>query len=308
MSAIVLKNVTKRFGELMAVRDLSFEVLEGSIFGLLGPNGAGKSTTIRMITNIIAPDSGEILFQGQRDTSQFQKRIGYLPEERGLYNKRRIGDQLVFFGRLKGLSKEEAGRRADNWLARLDLSAYKKSTPGELSKGMRHKVQFIAAAIHDPEALILDEPFSGLDPISVSSLKEVIFELKRRGRTIIFSSHQMEQVEQMCDSVCLINRGAKVLGGALQEIKTRFQRKSLILGYSGTASFLDNESFTQVSKHSDHIEVVLDNLIDAQKVLQRALSAGAVIHRFQMIEPTLNDIFIEIVGENNGKDKSDSGV
>ena len=308
MNAIILKNVTKRFGELIAVRELNFEVPEGSIFGLLGPNGAGKSTTIRMITNIIAPDSGEILFQGQRITSNFHKQIGYLPEERGLYNKRRIVDQLVFFGRLRGLSKEEAGRRADEWLARLELSKYKKSTPAELSKGMRHKVQFISAAIHDPAALILDEPFSGLDPISVSLLKEVIFDLKRRGRTIIFSSHQMEQVEQMCDIVCLINRGTKVLGGELQEIKSRFRRKSLLLGYSGTASFLDNESYTLVNQHSDHIEVVLDNLIDAQKILQRALSAGAVIHRFQMIEPTLNDIFIDIVGEKNGKDKGDSSV
>lgn len=308
MAAIVLRNVTKQFGGLLAVRNLTFEVPEGSIFGLLGPNGAGKTTTIRMIVNIIAPDSGEVLVLDHRVTRHFQRRIGYLPEERGLYNKRKIRDQLIFFGRLKGLTREEAGRRVDDWLDRFELSQYKKMTPGELSKGMRHKVQFIAAAIHDPDVLILDEPFSGLDPVSVSLLKGVILELKQRGRTIIFSTHQMEQVEQMCDEVCLINRGTKVLAGTLYEIKQRFKHKSLLLGYSGNDSFLGNESFSRVNKNPGHVEIVLDDLMDAQKVLLRALTSGAVIHHFQMVEPTLNDIFIEIVGEKNGKDKGDRSV
>src|SRR5262245_59731568 len=306
LDAIVLKDVTKQFGGKSAVRNLSFEVPQGSIFGLLGPNGAGKTTTIRMIINIIAPDSGEILLLGRQVNSQSQRQIGYLPEERGLYVKRRLGDQLVFFGRLKGLTKEEATRRVDYWLAKLELSEYKRMTPSELSKGMRQKAQFIASVLHDPEALILDEPFSGLDPISVSLLKGVILELKRNGRTIIFSTHQMEQVEQMCDEVCLINRGTKVLDGALREIKHRFRRNSALLSYSGPDSFLGNELFRQAIKRQGHIEIALNDPIDAQEILRQALAAGAVIDRFQMAEPTLDEIFIETVIGQNGKDKSDN--
>jgi ABC-2 type transport system ATP-binding protein len=215
---------------------------------LLGPNGAGKTTTIRMIINIIAPDSGEIQLFGQTITPKFQPRLGYLPEERGLYPKRKIYDQLVFFGCLKGLAKSEAGKRVDDWLARLELSAYKKMTPGELSKGMSHKVQFIAAVLHDPEVMILDEPFSGLDPVSVSLLKEAILGLRQRGRTIIFSTHQMEQVEQICDEVCLIDRGTRVLGGTLMEIKQGFKNNKALLGYSGPDAFLDDESFGKIIK------------------------------------------------------------
>jgi ABC-2 type transport system ATP-binding protein len=308
VDALALRDVTKQFGEFLAVRNLSFAAPQGTIFGLLGPNGAGKTTTIRMIINIIAPDSGEILLFGQRISPQFQHRFGYLPEERGLYNKRKIRDQLVFFGRLKGLTKGEAGRKVDEWLARLGLSEYKKMTPGELSKGMRHKVQFIGAVLHDPEILILDEPFSGLDPVSVSLLKEVILGLKQRGRTIIFSTHQMEQVEQMCDEVCLINHGTKVLGGTLYEIKQRFKHNSALLGYSGTDSFLGDQAFTQVNKHQDQIEILLNDPVDAQEILRRALSSGAVITRFQIVEPTLNDIFIETVREKDGKGKTDNPV
>ncbi|MCI0665650.1 MAG: ATP-binding cassette domain-containing protein [Acidobacteria bacterium] len=302
MYAIELKEVTKQFGDFLAVRNLSFKVPQGSIYGFLGPNGAGKTTTIRMIINIVAPDSGEILLLGQKITSEFQKQIGYLPEDRGLYSKRRIRDQLIFFGRLKGLTKREAGRQVDHWLARFELSECRKMTAVELSKGMRQKVQFIAAVIHDPELLILDEPFTGLDPISVSLLKEVILGLKLRGRTIIFSTHQMEQVEQICDEVCLINHGTKVLDGTLAEIKQRFKNNLALLGFSGNDSFLANELFGQVNKHRDHIEVVLKDPTDGQELLRQALSAGAVINRFQMVEPSLNDIFIKTVGAKNGED------
>jgi len=302
MNAIVLKDVTKQFGDFLAVRNLSFEVPLGSIFGFLGPNGAGKTTTIRMIINIIAPDSGDISVLGQKVTPEFQNRIGYLPEDRGLYSKRRIGDQLIFFGRLKGLTKRDASWKVDDWLARFELSEYKKKTAVELSKGMRQKIQFIATILHDPDVLILDEPFTGLDPISVSLLKEVILGLKQRGRTIIFSTHQMEQVEQICDEVCLINHGTKVLGGKLGEIKKRFKNNSALLGYSGNDSFLANELFQQVNKHQDHIVIMLKDPSDAQEVLRQALSAGAVINRFEMVEPTLNDIFIKTIGEKNGED------
>jgi ABC-2 type transport system ATP-binding protein len=308
LNAVVLRDVTKSFGESLTINNLCFEVPQGSIFGLLGPNGAGKTTTIRMILNIIMPDSGEILLLGQLIDAQCQQRIGYLPEERGLYNKRRISDQLTFFGQLKGLTKYEAGRRSDEWLERLELSEYRKMTPGELSKGMRQKIQFIAAAIHDPDVLILDEPFSGLDPVSVSLLKKVIIGLKQRGRTIIFSTHQMEQVEQMCDEVCLINHGTKVLEGTLKEIKRRFRHNSALLNYSGTDSFLDDELFQQVDKHRDHIEILFNDMLDSQELLRRALSAGAVINHFQMLEPTLNDIFIETVRKNNEKNNSNNRI
>jgi ABC-2 type transport system ATP-binding protein len=308
MNAIVLKDVTKQFDNFLAVRNLSFEVPRGSIFGFLGPNGAGKTTTIRMIINIIAPDSGEILLLGQKVTPKFQNRIGYLPEDRGLYSKRRIRDQLIFFGRLKGLNKRDAGRKVDDWLARFELSECRKMNAVELSKGMRQKVQFIAAVLHDPDVLILDEPFTGLDPISVSLLKEVILGLKQRGRTIIFSTHQMEQVEQICDEVCLINHGTKVLNGTIGEIKQRFKNNSALLAYSGNDAFLANEMIGQVTKHQDHIEIVLKHPIDAQEVLRQALSAGAVITRFQMVEPTLNDIFIKIIGEKNGEDQNNNSV
>jgi len=306
--AITLREVTKRFGETTVVDHVSFEVPEGSIFGFLGPNGAGKTTTIRMIIDIIAPDSGQIQVLGQQITSQLQRRIGYLPEERGLYNKRKISDQLIFFGQLKGLPKSEASRQIDIWLEKLELSEYRERTPGELSKGMRQKIQFIAAVLHDPEVLILDEPFSGLDPISVSLLKDVILDMKRRGRTIIFSTHQMEQVEQLCDEVCLINHGTRVLGGTLHDVKQHFKHNIALLEYGGSDSFLESDLIRRINRHQDHVEILLNDPIDAQEVLRGALSRGVVVHRFQMVEPSLNDIFIETVRGSNGKNKSNNHV
>ena len=207
MNDVELKHVTKRFDQFVAVKDLSFEVRQGTIFGLLGPNGAGKTTSIRMIVNIFAPDEGDVLVMGKHVSLDMQSNIGYLPEERGLYKKMKIGDQLIFFANLKGLDSTEASRRVDEWLKRLELSDWKNKKPTDLSKGMQQKVQFIASIIHDPDLMILDEPFSGLDPVSVNLLKNVILDLKQRGKTIIFSTHQMEQVEQICDDICLINHG-----------------------------------------------------------------------------------------------------
>ena len=308
MNIIELKNVTKRFDEFVAVRDLSFEVRQGTIFGLLGPNGAGKTTSIRMIVNITAPDEGEVLVMGRHVSPELQQRIGYLPEERGLYKKMTINDQLIFFAALKGLDSREAARRVDEWLTRFELTDWKGKKPPDLSKGMQQKVQFIVTAIHNPEVLILDEPFSGLDPVSVNTLKEVILDLKKQGKTIIFSTHQMEQVEQMCDDICLINHATKVLGGGLKEVKGRFGRNTVILDYEGPDSFLTDDLVKRHNQFPNYSEILLQDGADAQELLKRALSAGGRVNRFELVEPSLNEIFIEsVTGKSSGKKAAEIG-
>src|SRR6185369_9122497 len=226
---VKVDHVTKTFGEFTAVKDLSLEVRPGRIFGLLGPNGAGKSTTIRMIVNITAPDTGSISLFGRKISSQLQDRIGYLPEERGLYKSMKVSEQLRFFAQLKNVSAKDADQRIDRWLAQLKISEWKLKKTRELSKGMQQKVQFISAVLHDPDLLILDEPFSGLDPVNVDLLTDVVLELKRTGKTIIFSTHQMNIAEKICDDICLLNRSQKVLEGSIREVKKRFGRNSVAL-------------------------------------------------------------------------------
>jgi ABC-2 type transport system ATP-binding protein len=303
MNVLEVRNVTKRFNEFTAVRDLSFDVKQGTIFGLLGPNGAGKTTTIRMIVNIFAPDSGEILVQGKHVSPELQQRIGYLPEERGIYKKMKVGEQLVFFANLKGLYGAEASRRVDEWLAKLQLSEWKEKKAEELSKGMQQKVQFIATVMHEPDLLILDEPFSGLDPVSTNLLKGIIQDLKNNGKTVIFSTHQMEQVEQMCDDICLINRSMKVLGGRLRDVKRSFGRNTIILDYEGPDSFLTEDLVKKQTRFANYDELLLNENSDSQEVLRRALAAGGRVNRFELVEPSLNDIFIESVTKNE-KDTS----
>lgn len=298
MNLLEVRNVTKRFNDFIAVRDLSFEVRQGTIFGLLGPNGAGKTTTIRMIVNIFAPDTGEILVQGKHVSPELQQRIGYLPEERGIYKKMKVGEQLVFFANLKGLDGAQASKKADEWLAKLKLSEWKDKKAEELSKGMQQKVQFIATVMHDPDLLILDEPFSGLDPVSTKLLKDIILDLKNNGKTIIFSTHQMEQVEQMCDDICLINRSVKVLGGSLRDVKRSFGRNTIILDYEGPDSFLTEDLIKKQTRFANYDELLLNEGSDSQEVLKRALAAGGRVNRFELVEPSLNDIFIESVDKN----------
>ena len=295
MHVVILKNVSKRFDQFVAVRDLSLEVRRGTVFGLLGPNGAGKTTTIRMITNIIGPDTGDITVLGQHASPEIQPRIGYLPEERGLYKKMKVGEQLVFFASLKGVEKRDAEKRINDWLARLELSAWRDKKAGELSKGMQQKVQFIAGVLHEPELLILDEPFSGLDPVSVNLLKSVILELKSRDKTIIFSTHQMEQVEQMCDDICLIDHATKVLSGSLREVKRSFGKNTVLLDYDGPDSFLTDDVAKRLSRFPNHLEVLLQDGADSQEVLRRAIAAGGRVNRFELVEPSLNEIFIDCV-------------
>jgi ABC-2 type transport system ATP-binding protein len=301
MNVVELKGVTKHFDEFVAVQDLSFEVRQGTIFGLLGPNGAGKTTSIRMIVNIFAPDAGEVFVLGRHMSPDLQHRIGYLPEERGLYKKMKVDEQLVFFANLKGIDTREARKRIDEWLERLELSDWKQKKSAELSKGMQQKVQFIAAVLHEPELLILDEPFSGLDPVSVNLLKNVILDLKKRGKSIIFSTHQMEQVEQMCDDICLINHATKVLGGSLRDVKRRFGRNTVIIDYEEGDGFFLGDLVKSENRFASHVELTLNDGIDPQEVLRRTISSGARINRFELVEPSLNQIFIESVTKREAK-------
>lgn len=297
-ASVILDNITKKFGEFTAVDNLSLAVRPGRIYGLLGPNGAGKTTTIRMIVNITVPDSGQISLFGQRITPELQDRIGYLPEERGLYKKMRIGEQLRFFAELKNVRGKEIEQRIDLWLARLNLTEWKNKKAMELSKGMQQKAQFITAILHEPDLLILDEPFSGLDPVNVELLKEIVLDLKSAGRTIIFSTHQMELAEKICDDICLINRSRKILEGPLREIRQSFRQNSVALRIEGGDGVLDDRALISVLKqHSDEIEVLLAPGVSAQDLLKRLVAAGASVSKFEMIEPRLHDIFIQKVRE-----------
>lgn len=297
-ATVVLQNVTKRFGDFTAVSDLSLDVRAGRIFGLLGPNGAGKTTTIRMIVNIFAPDAGTVELFGKKITPTIQDRIGYLPEERGLYKKMKVVDQIRFFAELKNISGSEADRRIDRWLERLKLSEWKAKKSSELSKGMQQKVQFITTVLHEPDLLILDEPFSGLDPVNVDLLKEIVLELKQAGKTIIFSTHQMEVAEKICDDICLINRSRKVLEGSIREVKRGFARNAVSLRVAGGEVVLADRSLVaKLETHSDGVEALLADQVSGQELLRQLLSSGATVEKFEMVEPSLHDIFIEKVTE-----------
>jgi ABC-2 type transport system ATP-binding protein len=294
---VKLDRVTKRFGDFTAVKDLSLSVRAGRVFGLLGPNGAGKSTTIRMIVNITAPDSGSIHLFGQVIDSKLQDRIGYLPEERGLYRRMKVADQLKFFASLKGISRRVAEERIDSWLARLKLSDWKTRNARDLSKGMQQKIQFISAVLHDPDLIILDEPFSGLDPVNVELLKDVVIDLKRNGKTVIFSTHAMNIAEKICDDICLLNRSKKVLDGSIREVKKSFGRNAVALRFEGNGFNLEQSEFVaNVEHHSDELEVLLKSDANPQSLLKQLVESGASVTKFEMIEPSLNDIFIASVG------------
>jgi ABC-2 type transport system ATP-binding protein len=296
---VQLDRVSKSFGEFTAVSDLSLTVRAGRVFGLLGPNGAGKTTTIRMIVNITGPDTGTIQLFGQKIDSALQDRIGYLPEERGLYRRMRIADQLRFFAELKNVRGKEVEAKIDEWLARVKLPEWKHKRSMELSKGMQQKVQFITAVLHEPDLLILDEPFSGLDPINVELLKEIVLDLKRAGKTIIFSTHQMEVAEKICDDICLLNRSEKVFEGSLREIKSSFGRNSVAIRCEGGDGVLDDpELISKCVRHADEAQALLAQGADAQVLLRRLIDSGARIEKFEMVEPSLNDIFITKVTEH----------
>lgn len=297
---LILDRVTKSFGDFVAVRDLSLQVRRGRIFGLIGPNGAGKTTTIRMIVNITVPDSGRVELFGQPMSTALQDRIGYLPEERGLYKKMKVGEQLRFFAELKDVTGKEADARIDKWLAKLQLTDWKQKKTKDLSKGMQQKVQFITSVIHEPDLLILDEPFSGLDPVNVEVMKDTILELKGLNKTIILSTHQMEIAEKLCDDVCMINRSRKVLDGKLRELRRSFSRNAVALRFEGGDGLLkDPELVTNVRQVGDDIEVLLVPGVSPQILLKRLVESDAVVSKFELVEPSLHDIFIAKVKETS---------
>lgn len=303
MSTIQVQNLSKAFGKTVAVNNVSFEANQGRIFGLLGPNGAGKTTTIRMINYIMPQDSGEITIKGMKVSPKTQKLIGYMPEERGLYKKMKVGEQLLYLAQLKGLSANEARKQIRYWLERFDASDWHSKVVGELSKGMSQKIQFISTIVHDPEIYIFDEPFSGLDPINSELLKEIIIELREKNKTILFSTHRMEQVEQMCDDICLFNNGKVVLTGNLREIKKEFGKNTVLLEFQGDSSFLDELENIRINNRSTNFaEIRILDGLDHQDILRKAMEK-AEIHKFQLVEPSLNEIFISTVGEDNIKNQ-----
>ena len=305
--AIDIVNVTKRYAEHTAVRDLTLRVPTGSVYGLLGPNGAGKTTTIRMILNIIAPDSGSIhIFGRPSNDSRITERLGYLPEERGLYRKMQVRRVLKFLAELKGVKGGDADRRIDEWMERLSLKTPEKdwglAKIDELSRGMQQKVQFIGTLLHDPDLVILDEPFSGLDPINAQALKDTVIDLKRRGKTVIFSTHLMDNAERICDAVCIIARGEKVLDGLVSDVKEEHGQRNVALalegdGMQGVASILRDTALVRRADDSNRFfEIEMAPGADPQVLLRRIIDSGASVQRFEMIQPSLHQIFLQKVG------------
>ncbi len=295
--ALQLKNVRKVYQGHVAVQGLDLEVPKGSVFGLLGPNGAGKTTSIRMAMDIIGPDAGEVLILGQKSEKSLRNRIGYMPEERGLYQKMIVEELLVFMAELKGVKPAESRKRMMPWLEKLGLGGWHKKKANELSKGMQQKVQFIQTLLHEPEILILDEPMSGLDPVGTNVMRDAMIELSRAGKTLIVSSHQMATVEQMCDRVALINKGEKVLDGRVSDIKASYGKNTLVLAFEGDGSFLKSlPGVAAVNDHGRYAEIKLGPGSDPQAIL-KAASDRLKITRFEVVEPSLHDIFIERVTE-----------
>ena len=295
MEVLKVDHVTKRFGSYAATNDVSFSLDSGRILGLLGPNGAGKTTMIRMLTNIFVPDEGTIAAFGEKIGYAMQNRIGYLPEERGLYKKLKVIEQLIYFGRLKGLSRADAQKRATFWLNQLDAADWAPKKIQELSKGMQQKIQFISTILHNPSLMILDEPFSGFDPINTELLKKIIIDMRNDGKTIILSTHVMEQAEQLCDDICLINKGKIVLSGSLRDIKKARGRDSIILEFEGDDSFLDQYSDLQfINRTANRVEFRFRNDFSPNEFI-KSVSSTCQITKYELSEPALHEIFIDAV-------------
>jgi len=295
--SLCVSNVTKRFGDFTAVEDLSFDVRKGRVFGFLGPNGAGKTTTIRMIVGITAPDEGTIELLGERMSHHLQNRIGYLPEERGLYKKMKVVEQLRYFAELKGVSGRDTEKRIDFWLERMGLAEWKKKKTSDLSKGMQQKIQFISTVLHDPDLLILDEPFSGLDPVNVEFMIDVLSEFRSREKTVIFSTHLMSTAERLCHDIILINKARKVIGGSLREVKESYGTNLIAFRGTNADKVLSDPALVEkVVSHADEQELHLAAGVGHQEVLQALVEAGALVSKFEVTEPSLNDIFLQNVG------------
>jgi len=293
-----VKNIVKQYANHRALDDVSLKVEEGKIFGLLGPNGAGKTSLIRIITQITAPDSGEVIFNGQKLNANHINQIGYLPEERGLYKKMEIGEQVLYLSKLKGLSTPEATKRIKFWFEKLDMGSWWNKKVEDLSKGMQQKVQFVATVLHHPELIILDEPFSGFDPVNADLIKNEILELNAKGTTFIFSTHRMESVEELCDNIALIDKSKKILDGAVDDIKASYRNNTYVIEYNGEDNF-DNSGLFDVLetveiKDTKRLKLKLRDGFSANDVLALMLPKVHINHLAEVI-PTMNDIFIERV-------------
>jgi ABC-2 type transport system ATP-binding protein len=291
-----MEGVNKAFGANHAVRDLDFELPRGTVCGLLGPNGAGKTTAIRIILDILGPDSGTIAVFGESVTPEVRDRIGYLPEERGMYQKMRVAEHLGFFGEIKGMRHGDAMREAGKWLDRLGLADRADDRVENLSKGMQQKVQFIATVLHGPDLLILDEPFSGLDPINADLMREIVVERKSEGATVLFSTHMIDDAERICDRVCMISGARKVLDGTLAEVKGLSGRQDVVIECEGSRTFLRHEAVESATDHGRRIEVRLRDGADPQDLLRAAVESGTRIDRFEIADPSLREIFLEHAG------------
>ena len=295
MPVVELAGVTKAYDQKIAVNNLSLSIEAGQMFGLLGPNGAGKTSSIRMIIGITIPDSGTVSLFGKPFSRQSLERVGYLPEERGLYKKMKVLDQLIFFGELHGVAPAEARKRAVEWAKRMEIADSLLKKTEELSKGMQQKIQFISSLLHDPGLIIMDEPFSGLDPVNAVLLEKTLLELKDEGKAIVFSTHRMDQVEKLCDAICLIDKGKAVLAGKVREIKASYERNRVVVEFEGSSAFLNSAEIAEAKNFSGHVEIRLREGGNAQKLLHEA-AAVATIYRFELVEPSLEEIFIQTVG------------
>jgi ABC-2 type transport system ATP-binding protein len=291
-----IDHINKSYGDKAAVNDLSFSVGQGEIFGIIGPNGAGKTTTIRMMMDIIKPDSGEVKILGEKLNEAAKNKIGYLPEERGLYKKMKVMDSITYFASLKGMSITAAEKKATELLSRMDMLPNRRKKIEELSKGMAQIIQFIITIIHDPQLIILDEPFAALDPVNTELMKKMFFDLKEQGKAIMLSTHQMNQVEELCDRVLMINKGQAVLYGDLAEVKSKYQSNSVLLEYKGELGAIPGVTGQRMRK--GYVELVLDGKTTPQQLLQNLVNRGITISRFEIATPPLNDIFIKIVGKD----------
>jgi ABC-2 type transport system ATP-binding protein len=300
---LIVNNIVKQYATHRALDDVSLKVEQGKIFGLLGPNGAGKTSLIRIITQITAPDSGEVIFNGKRLNADHISQIGYLPEERGLYKKMEIGEQVLYLAKLKGLSTAEATKRVKYWFEKLEMGSWWNKKVEDLSKGMQQKVQFVATVLHQPELIILDEPFSGFDPVNADVIKNEILELNRQGATFIFSTHRMESVEELCDSIALIHRSKKILDGTVTGIKEKYRNNTYWVEYDGTFNTeTPSEIFEILQKDIQPGKTVLKIKLREEKTANQLLSVllpAVNIHRLDEVIPTMNDIFIDQVKTQN---------
>ncbi len=294
---LIVENVSKNFGGKKAVDNISFEISKPGLFALLGTNGAGKTTTIRMMLGILKKDTGKIIWNG-KEVDRENVNFGYLPEERGIYPKTKIVDQLEYFGRLKGLSKQEALKSIDYWLDRLKMTEYKNEKAEKLSKGNQQKIQFITAIMHDPELIVLDEPFSGLDPVNTDILKEVIIELVNKGKYIVMSSHQMNSIEELCQDIVILNRGKTILKGNLDETKEGYKiNKILLQAKTDISKYIEECGLNIISKDNRKYIISINNEEQAEKLLKNLINDGIKVEKFELIKPTLHEIFVEKVGE-----------